>query len=195
MHVRRRIEQVEHVDDFCILHICSVTPEDAGPIRCFACTRAGEQPEGEERNGGGCEAAPHSRPADVPNNSSSSAFSDVSSLLHAVCAETELTVVSDIDQLVGDPELLSDSDCTPMEAATENENERQVSAASGVPDEPAAILRGPLDTAALVGDRVLLKAMYMGHPEPTVKWTRAVSCFSYYNPFSFTLVMNKDWFR
>lgn len=40
---------------------------------------------------------------------------------------------------------------------------------------PAMVLRGPQDTTALVGDRVLLKATYVGQPEPAVKWTRAVS--------------------
>ncbi|KAH1008358.1 hypothetical protein HUJ05_008917 [Dendroctonus ponderosae] len=40
-------------------------------------------------------------------------------------------------------------------------------------EEPARIVRGPQDTTALVGDRVLLKATYVGNPEPSVKWTRA----------------------
>lgn len=40
---------------------------------------------------------------------------------------------------------------------------------------PARIVRGPQDVTALVGDRVLLKATYVGQPEPTVLWTRAVS--------------------
>lgn len=43
-------------------------------------------------------------------------------------------------------------------------------------EEPARIVRGPQDTTALVGDRVLLKTTYVGNPEPSVKWTRAVSC-------------------
>lgn len=42
-------------------------------------------------------------------------------------------------------------------------------------EEPAQLVRGPQDTTALVGDRVLLKATYIGRPEPSVKWTRAVS--------------------
>lgn len=43
---------------------------------------------------------------------------------------------------------------------------------------PAKLLRAPQDTTALIGDRVLLKATYLGRPEPTVRWTRAVSgCF------------------
>lgn len=46
-------------------------------------------------------------------------------------------------------------------------------------EEAAMVLRGPQDTTALVGERVLLKATYVGRPEPTVRWTRAVSaqCF------------------
>lgn len=47
-------------------------------------------------------------------------------------------------------------------------------------DEPALILKGPRDVTALVGERVLLKAVYMGRPVPNVKWTRAVSCFLYF---------------
>jgi len=42
-------------------------------------------------------------------------------------------------------------------------------------DQRARLVRGPQDTTALVGDRVLLKATYVGHPEPTVRWTKAVS--------------------
>lgn len=42
-------------------------------------------------------------------------------------------------------------------------------------DQRAKLVRGPQDTTALVGDRVLLKATYVGHPEPTVRWTKAVS--------------------
>lgn len=43
--------------------------------------------------------------------------------------------------------------------------------------EPAAILQGPRDVTALVGDRLLLRASYAGRPEPKVTWNRAVSVF------------------
>lgn len=43
--------------------------------------------------------------------------------------------------------------------------------------QSSRIIRGPQDVAALVGDRVLLKATYVGQPEPTITWTRAVSIF------------------
>lgn len=46
-------------------------------------------------------------------------------------------------------------------------------------EEPAMLLKGPQDVKALVGDRVLLKAMFMGRPNPTVRWTRAVSLHFY----------------
>lgn len=46
---------------------------------------------------------------------------------------------------------------------------------------PAQIKRGPQDTTALVGDRVLLKATYVGQPEPSVLWTRAVSFLIIYS--------------
>lgn len=50
--------------------------------------------------------------------------------------------------------------------------------------QPARVVRGPQDVTALVGDRVLLKATYVGQPEPTVLWTRAVSIyFSVYADF------------
>lgn len=41
--------------------------------------------------------------------------------------------------------------------------------------EPALLIWGPQDATAFVGDRVLLKATYTGRPEPSVRWTRAVS--------------------
>lgn len=44
----------------------------------------------------------------------------------------------------------------------------------------AVLIKGPQDTVALVGDRVLLKATYLGYPEPNVRWTRAVSVFYLY---------------
>lgn len=44
-------------------------------------------------------------------------------------------------------------------------------------DQAPMLLRKPQDTTALVGDRVLLKATYLGHPEPTIRWTKAVRLF------------------
>lgn len=40
---------------------------------------------------------------------------------------------------------------------------------------PAMLIRGPSDTTALRGDRVVLKAMYVGVPHPLVRWLKAVS--------------------
>jgi hypothetical protein len=40
---------------------------------------------------------------------------------------------------------------------------------------PAMLIRGPSDTTALRGDRVALKATYVGAPEPVVRWLKAVS--------------------
>lgn len=40
---------------------------------------------------------------------------------------------------------------------------------------PAMLIRGPSDTTALRGDRVVLKATYVGVPHPLVRWLRAVS--------------------
>ena len=39
---------------------------------------------------------------------------------------------------------------------------------------PPVLLRGPADTTALRGDRVVLKATYTGVPEPTAKWIKGV---------------------
>ncbi|XP_066996546.2 titin homolog isoform X2 [Anabrus simplex] len=38
---------------------------------------------------------------------------------------------------------------------------------------PAMLLRGPADTTALRGDRVMLKATFVGCPAPNVRWLRA----------------------
>jgi hypothetical protein len=40
---------------------------------------------------------------------------------------------------------------------------------------PAMLIRGPTDTTALRGDRVVLKATYVGTPQPVVRWLKAVS--------------------
>ncbi|XP_059475294.1 titin homolog [Neocloeon triangulifer] len=40
-------------------------------------------------------------------------------------------------------------------------------------DSPARVTQGPRDSTALRGDNVTLKALYSGHPEPTVRWLRA----------------------
>jgi hypothetical protein len=40
---------------------------------------------------------------------------------------------------------------------------------------PAVLIRGPSDTTALRGDRVVLKATYVGVPHPLVRWLKAVS--------------------
>lgn len=45
----------------------------------------------------------------------------------------------------------------------------------GGPSCPATLLRGPCDTTAMCGDRVLLKATFRGDPPPTVRWLKAVS--------------------
>jgi hypothetical protein len=39
----------------------------------------------------------------------------------------------------------------------------------------AMLIRGPSDTTALRGDRVVLKATYVGVPQPVVRWLKAVS--------------------
>lgn len=41
---------------------------------------------------------------------------------------------------------------------------------------PAHILSGPQDCTTLIGGKIILEAFFAGHPDPTVKWMRAVSC-------------------
>lgn len=41
--------------------------------------------------------------------------------------------------------------------------------------QAAVLFRGPSDTTALRGDRVVLKATYGGVPHPLVRWLKAVS--------------------
>lgn len=40
---------------------------------------------------------------------------------------------------------------------------------------PAYIICGPQDCTALIGGQVVLEVVYGGHPEPTIKWLKAVS--------------------
>jgi len=49
-------------------------------------------------------------------------------------------------------------------------------AEDGGPEAPAMLIRGPSDTTALRGERVVLKATYVGVPHPLVRWLKAVSC-------------------
>lgn len=44
---------------------------------------------------------------------------------------------------------------------------------------PAYIICGPQDCTALIGGQVVLEVIYGGHPEPTIKWLKAVSyCYA-----------------
>jgi len=45
---------------------------------------------------------------------------------------------------------------------------------------PAMLIRGPSDTTALRGDRVVLKATYVGAPHPVVRWLKAVSTLTWW---------------
>lgn len=80
---------------------------------------------------------------------------------------TELSVLEQEQVGVG----VENSSCASEEASMDQDQEDEVSSGG----EPAMLLRAPQNATALVGDRVLLKVTYMGHPEPTVRWTRAVS--------------------
>lgn len=80
---------------------------------------------------------------------------------------TELSVLEQEQVGVG----VDYSSCASEEASMDQDQEDEVSPGG----EPAMLLRAPQNATALVGDRVLLKVTYMGQPEPTVRWTRAVS--------------------
>lgn len=45
-------------------------------------------------------------------------------------------------------------------------------------NSPAVIFRGPTDCDAFKGETVILRANYTGHPEPNVRWLKAVSSFT-----------------
>lgn len=80
---------------------------------------------------------------------------------------TELSVLEQEQVGVG----VEYSSCASEEASMDQDQEDELSSGG----EPAMLLRAPQNATALVGDRVLLKVTYMGHPEPNVRWTRAVS--------------------
>lgn len=100
----------------------------------------------------------------------------------AVSCSTQLSVVPDLD-LIG---VFEGNSCSAASMEALNGVSSGVNGGVMVSEinEPAMLLRKPQDTTALVGDRVLLKATYIGHPEPTVRWTRAVSTECFQIPFS-----------
>lgn len=42
---------------------------------------------------------------------------------------------------------------------------------------PSYIICGPQDCTALIGGQVVLEVVYGGHPEPVIKWLKAVSYY------------------
>lgn len=78
---------------------------------------------------------------------------------HTVC-HTNLVVFPEIYQHINEMGINDDF------ASLDNE-----------PDNvcPAYILCGPEDCTALIGGQVVLEVIYGGHPDPVVKWLKAVS--------------------
>ncbi|KAF2897973.1 hypothetical protein ILUMI_08202 [Ignelater luminosus] len=151
---------VEEDGDVNILHIVGVTHLDGGQVSCTACLPSQEKSRHSFENGRGENSSSSSGSLVHDNNSSER---ENNTALDQVCisCSTELTVIPDIINFYD---------------GASNDNTRKVNGSSKKmkkPEEPAMLLRGPQDTTALVGDRVLLKATYMGHPEPSVKWSRA----------------------
>lgn len=76
------------------------------------------------------------------------------------------------------PIICVDCDSTAEEASVSKRNDeievkqRKLEATSEL--VPAAILKVPADVTVFRGNRVVLRVGYRGHPEPRVKWLRAV---------------------
>lgn len=118
-----------------------------------------------------------------------------------VSCSTLLSVVSDFDKIGAIEDscgTASGSVLASMEVLDNDENQKSSMAVNGdgdtvVSDEPAMLVKKPEDVTALVGGRVLLKATYIGHPEPTVRWTKAVSLnFKIENKFFFAKSSDDD---
>lgn len=153
---------MEEDGDVNILHIIGVTHLDGGQVSCTACLPSQEKSRHSFENGRG-ENSSSSSGSLVHDNKSSERENNTALDQVCISCSTELTVILDIISFYDE---------------ASNDNTHKVSDSSKKmkkPEEPAMLLRGPQDTTALVGDRVLLKATYMGHPEPSVKWSRAVS--------------------
>lgn len=194
--------QVEEIDDVSILHITGVTRGDSGQIRCTAFLREDLSPEQSPCDGRtastsrlreDCASSSCSTPRALlgtgaaPQSVTSLGAQDhdgreeVQGGPQVISCDAELTVVQDVSTVESDCsiDLLGDpvaSDCgEPMRASVGLRSDETMTGGGGEPREPAMIVKGPQDITALVGDRVLLKAVYMGQPEPEVKWSRAVS--------------------
>lgn len=140
--------QVEQDNDVSILHITTVTHLDAGPILCTA---------------------------SVPNKTQS----PLVEVTQCQCREEGGVYVTCASGLtVTDGIETSDDRDKSASANSTDDGYLDLDGCSDVREkmtEPALLIWGPQDATAFVGDRVLLKATYMGRPEPSVRWTRAVS--------------------
>lgn len=205
---------MEDYNDVHILHINDVSPEDAGTIRCIASLPKLKEDDTAATRRHSREDIRSERSAELDG----AAGSRTNSEAIRICCTAELNVIVSDNDLFRDEERsavsFSDSVTTSMDVTNKdcnNFNSNDNSAADSCDDnmndykeddgfyldgveEPAIILRGPQDTTALVGDRVLLKATYIGQPEPSVRWTRAVSilrslCFFLLIPIAFCIVI------
>ncbi|KAF5273319.1 hypothetical protein FQR65_LT04741 [Abscondita terminalis] len=142
--------EVEDEDDVSTLHILDVTHLDSGQVSCSAYLASEEI----------------SRRS--PQSSEENSFSNVDNenALWTINHVTELKVLD--DNSFGSE--CNDSDLSSSAASDTMSNEENKAI-------EAVLLKGPKDTNALVGDRVLLKAAYTGDPEPSITWTKAVSVY------------------
>lgn len=174
------IYQVEEDDDVSILRITGVTHEDAGSIRCIAFLPREDKTHW----------MPRQSTDGTENDGQTSAAPQYNSDSSSISCSAVLTVVSDTNLIGSDySDRLSDqgvSECDFAISIPAGADDLCDDTMRGVCDvhEPAMILRGPQDTTALTGDRVLLKATYIGQPEPTIKWNRAVSTLNHLYAYS-----------
>ena len=86
----------------------------------------------------------------------------------------------------------------PPSPRAQNRESEIIPATRGIPatgkEEPALVLRQPNDVITLRGSKVVLEVAYQGHPEPSVKWERAVSrdCFVYILILSFIRIFIRE---
>ncbi|KAF5279087.1 hypothetical protein FQA39_LY05765 [Lamprigera yunnana] len=141
--------KVEVEEDRSTLHILDVTHLDSGQVSCSAYLASEE----------------NSRHSPVSSKENLFSSIDNNNALCIVNYITELKVVPASERF-GSASIKSDCTSSAKSVNTMFFEPESV-------DTAAVLLKGPKDTNALVGDRVLLKATYTGQPEPLITWTKA----------------------
>lgn len=165
-----------------ILHIIDVTASDSGTIRCFAFLPEEENlPPYSQHNSDSKQCALNSR------GESNAHCVAAPSRNNTISCSVDLSVVENFENICEDNRLSScesvsldtcqvrSVECAEGESVPVSDENTNTMRDVSESKEPAVLIMGPKDTTALVGDRVLLKATYIGHPEPRIRWCRAVS--------------------